>query len=451
MQLICVSVSHHNTPVELRECISLSNEMIESKLSEYPIRSEPFESIMEIVVLSTCNRLEMYVVVSMPEGIEENQDLAFELLQKYARDAFDLPDALIEPYLRRYAGIEVVTHLFRVTAGLDSIAIGETQILGQVARAFEVGLRSGTGGTTTATRHVLSSLFQAALHTGKRVRSETEIGRRPTSISSIAIQLAESTLGNLADRKILVIGAGKIGKSTIEALKVRRAQQIVLANRTDKAAVEMAERLGGTAIPYAHLAEGIRDADIVFTSTAAPLAIIGWKLISEAMAGRPERPLMLIDLAVPRNVESRAAEIPNVRVFDMDDLQSFAREAPDGGGNQDIRRAERIVADEAAEYEKLLQVIPFIGELHKKIETIRQREVEKTMHYLHEPDNLVREQIELLSHSLVRKILHEPTMHLRTETNQETLNDYVDALSKLFDLSEDGEGPSLQNGEKWRL
>jgi glutamyl-tRNA reductase len=453
MQLICLSVSHHNTPVELRECISLSNETIERRLSKYPIRSAPYESIMEIVVLSTCNRLEMYAVVSMPEGIDENQDTAFELLRKYARDAFNLPDELIEPYLRRYAGMEVVNHLYRVTAGLDSIAIGETQILGQVARALELGLQSKGAGDITrpAGRHVLSSLFQAAIHTGKRVRSETEIGRRPISISSIAIQLAESTLGSLADRKILVIGAGKIGKSTIEALKVRQVQQIALANRTDSAAVEMAERLGGTAIPYASLVEGISDADIVFTSTAAPVAIIGWMMISEVMAERPDRPLMLIDLAVPRNVESRAAEIPNVQVFDMDDLQSFAREAATVGSSKDISRAEWIVADEAAEYEKLLQVIPFIGELHKKVEIIRQREVEKTMRYLHEPDNEVREQIELLSHSLVRKILHEPTMHLRTETNQETLNDYVDALSKLFDLSEDGEVQSLQNGEKWRL
>ena len=429
MRLICLSVSHHNTSVEMRECLSITPDRIESALSRFPTRVGEFEPIHEVVFLSTCNRLEIYGLISSNDELAEDSNSIFQPVLTYLRDVFEIPIHPIEPYFRFYTGNSTVAHLFQVTAGLDSIAIGETQILGQVSQALDIALQCGSA------RHVLASLFRAAIHAGKRVRNETEIGRRPISISSIAVQLAETTLGTLTDKQILVIGAGKMSGYAITSLREHGVQEITLANRTYQRATEMVAKYGGEALPFEDIPAGLKDADVVFTSTAALQPILHWKLMGEIMSHRPHRPLTLIDLAVPRNVETRVREIANVQLFDMDDLQRYVNTAK-VGCHQNIAYAKTIVAEEVADYENLLQVIPFIGELHKKVEQIRQSEVARTLRHLSDPDPEVLEQIDLLSRALVRKILHEPTMHLRTETNQETLNDYVDTLARLFDLSE---------------
>ena len=429
MHLICLSVSHHNTPVEMRECLSIPSDRIESALSKCPIRVGEFEPILEMAFLSTCNRLEIYALMSLTQELEEDSNSIFQPILTYLRNAFEIPTQPIEPYFRAYTGNSTVAHLFQVAAGLDSIAIGETQILGQVSQALDIALQCGSA------RHVLASLFRAAIHAGKRVRNETEIGRWPISISSIAVQLAETTLGTLTHKQILIIGAGKMGGYAITSLKEHGVQQIILANRTYQRAIELVAKYGGEALPFENMPDGLKDADVVFTSTAASQPILQRDLIGEVMSQRPHRPLTLIDLAVPRNVETRVGEIANVQLFDMDDLQRYVT-ASGNGSHQNIAYAKSIVDEEVADYEKLLRVIPFIGELHKKVEQIRQIEVARAAKHLVKPDPEVLEQIDLLSRALVRKILHEPTMHLRNETNQENLNDYVDALSRLFDLSE---------------
>lgn len=444
MQLICLSVTHHLTPLELRECLSLSVEAIERAAVDFPIRAGGSEEITEMAILSTCNRLEIYALVSLAEGGTESAETVFRPLLSYLDEAFGLSTDEVEVYFQSYTGIQVVEHLFQVAAGLDSIAIGETQILGQVSRALDTALRIGTA------RHVLSSLFRSAIHAGKRVRSETEIGRHPTSIAAIAIQHAEREFGTLEDKKVLVVGAGKMGACAVDALRQHAVRQILLTNRTNLHAIDLARQLkfDGEILPFEALASGIQEADLVFTSTAAPLPIIHHDLIQEVMARRAHRPLTFIDLAVPRNVEAKTVAIPGVRLFDMDDLQAYVKTA-EASSHPDLASAKAIVDEEVAEYEKLLRIIPFIGELHKKVELIRQREVEKTLRYLRTSDPEVCERIEMLSRSLVRKILHEPTMHLRTETNQETLNEYVDTLGRLFDLSENEGSLSFQNGDSW--
>lgn len=427
MRLICLSVSHHNTPVELRECLSLTSDMIESALSKFPIRVSGFESILEMVFLSTCNRLEIYALMSLTHELEEDSNSIFQPILTYLREALEITTHPIEPYLRFYSGNSTVKHLFQVAAGLDSIAIGETQILGQVSQALELALQSGSA------RHVLALLFRSAIHAGKRVQNDTEIGRRPISISSIAVHLAEATLSTLTNKQILVIGAGKMGGYAIASLREHGIQKITLVNRTYQRATELVAKYGGEALLFENMPYGLKDADVVFTSTAATQPILHRELIGEVMSYRPHRPLLLVDLAVPRNVETRVREIANVRLFDMDDLQRFVTTSG-VGSHQNIALAKSIVDEEVADYEKLLRVIPFIGELHKKVEHIRHVEVARTLKHLSNPDPEVLEQIDLLSRALVRKILHEPTMHLRTETNQETLNDYVGSLARLFDL-----------------
>ncbi len=402
-------------------------------LTQNPLRKGKFESISELVILSTCNRLEFYACVSsepsMAGGGEKTAGTFGQPLLAYMRQALPVTGAF-ESHLHRYHGIRAAGHLFKVSAGLDSIALGETQILGQVSRALETALRLGSA------RHVLPSLFQTAIHIGKRVHSETEIGRRPTSIGSVAVQLAEKEIGPLAGRKLLVVGAGKIGGHTLEALRAQGADSILLANRTYQHALTLTARSGASALPFKQLFDGLIAADVVFTATAAPAPIISRQEIEEVMACRPGRPLALLDLAVPRNIETHAGIVPGVRLYDMDDIQAYARQ--DGrGSTQELAHAEAILAEETAEYERLLRIIPFIGELHKKAEELRKREVERTLQHLHNPDPEVSQQIELLSKSLVRKVLHEPTMHLRKEANRSTLKDYVNILSALFDLKQD--------------
>lgn len=443
MQLLCLSISHHNAPVELRESLSLCSEVIDGAFSKTPIRTGSFETISEMAILSTCNRLEVYALAMLPEGADERSQLALQPVLAYLQEAFEIPVSQVEPFFHPYLGIQAANHLFQVAAGLDSIAIGESQILGQVSRALDTALRLGSA------RHVLSSLFRSAIHAGKRVQNETEIGRHPTNISSIAVHLAEAELGTLSGQKILVIGAGKMGGYAIAALMERGASQITLTNRTYQHSFDIVNQSGGKVevLPFERLAEGLVDADLVFTSTAAPLPIICQDLVTEVMSHRSQRPLILFDLSVPRNVESKVNEIPNVRLLDMDDIQSFVKHA-DLSSHPNIASAKLILEEEVAGYEKLLRVIPFIGELHKKVEKIRQQEVDRALKNLHNPEPQVSEQIELLSLALVRKILHEPTMHLRTESNHETLNDYVDTLAKLFDLSESVVTLPYQEGER---
>ncbi len=436
MQIICLSISYHNTPVELRECFSMPDAAVAAVLSQNPLRSGEFEAISELVVLSTCNRLELYATVALAGGMEKKPAAVYQPLLDYMRRALPVSGSF-ESTLHRYRGIRAARHLFRVTSGLDSIALGESQILGQVSRALDTAMRQGSA------RHVLPSLFQTAVHIGKRVHSETGIGRRPTSIGSVAVQMAEKELGGLAGRKVLVIGAGKIGGHTLDALRAQGASTISLANRTYQRAREVTSRFGGLALPYEQLIDGLAAADVVFTATAAPTPILSAHQVEEVMARRPGRPLAMLDLAVPRNIDARAKSISGVRLFDMDDIQAFARvDGHPGKNRQDLRQsnpefaqAEAIVAEETAEYERLLRIIPFIGELHKKAEELRRREVERARQHLHDPDPAVTQQLDLLSKALVRKILHEPTMHLRTEANRETLKDYVRILSQLFDIN----------------
>jgi len=427
MLLISLSVTHHSTPVELRECLSLPEETLAQAIASHPLRSGAFEQLSELAILSTCNRLEVYAVSTADTEDQVDENALFKPLKDYLGEIFQVSLSLAQPYFRHYLGIEAAAHLFQVAAGLDSIAIGETQILGQVSHAMEMGLELGT------TRHVLSSLFRAAIHTGKRVHSETEIGRHPTSISTLAIQLAEANMSALDEKAFLVIGAGKMGGYALQALAARSVRQVVLTNRTFAHAQKLVQQYGGQALPYEQLEEGLAAADAVIASTAAPVPILPRELLARVMAHRPDRPLALIDLAVPRNVAPDVHTLPGVQVFDMDDLQVFARNSV-GHDQLEISHAEAIVSQEIAEYDKLLRIVPLIGELHKKVEKIRQREVEKTLRQLHDPDPEISERIEVLSRSLVRKILHEPTMHLRTEDDQDSLNQYAESVMRLFDL-----------------
>jgi glutamyl-tRNA reductase len=429
MRLVCLSASHHTTPLALRECLSLSPERIAEALTRHPVRHDSADALAGLVVLSTCNRLELYALVAVPDGMEDAEAAA--PLLSILKDEFELPQETMQPYIQLRSGLQAAEHLFRVAAGLDSIAVGETQILGQVARAFEAAQHLGSAG------HFLSSLFRSAIHAAKRAHSETGLGRHPTSLSALAVELGEARLGPLADRSTLVVGAGKMGTLALEALRERHARQIQLANRSLEHARERVHPPLERALALDCLPEALEQADLVLVAASAPAPLLSRPMLAAALAQRPQRLLTVIDLSVPRSVDPACSYLPGLHLFDLDGLQEYVRTSA-GSRNEELQAAQQILSEELAAFDQLLQVMPLIGELHKKVEQIRQREVQRSLRRLGaDPDPRVAGQIELLSRSLVNKILHEPTMHLRSETDKATLGEYVQTLSALFDLTGD--------------
>jgi glutamyl-tRNA reductase len=441
MQLICLSVSHHQAPVELRECLMLSQTQIEAALSPWRSRAAELQPIEELAILSTCNRLELYALLDPHEDQSLDEESLLAPVRTFLEALLGEASAGLRHSMRLYSGVETAQHLFEVAAGLDSIAIGEAQILGQVSAALETGLRSGSA------RHGLASLFRAALHSGKRVQTETQGGRHPTSLSEIAVQLAEGRLGSLAGKRIVIAGAGRMGELTAAALTARGVDTVRIASRTLQHAVDLARRCGYDALPFERLGEALHEADVLFTALATPQPVFDRALMQAATAGRGIERLTVIDLGVPRNVDPAAGALPGLDRFDVDDLQAFAAQGEAAQGF--LARAHEIVAEEFGEFGKLLRVMPLIGELHRKAEDVRRREVERTLHHLPELDPATQEQIEQLSRSLVRKLLHEPTIHLRDETDPENLREYVQVISKMFDLSQQGQSLLLEECAAW--
>ncbi len=433
MTILCLGLSHKTSPVELRERLNFTSTSLRAALARFGCgRDARPAGISELAILSTCNRLELYACVHSAEAQgAQTADDVFAPLLDFVVEARGLPAAEFEAHLYRHAGRDAVTHLCRVAAGLDSMILGEPQILGQVFEAREMARAQGAAGP------VLSALFRTAIRAGKRARAETAIGRNPASVSSVAVRLAEQVVGELAGRRVLVIGAGEMGTLAVEALRVRGVRHIAVVNRTRRRAAELAERWGGQAFSFEQLVEAIRQADIVIASTEAPHTIIGPGMVRETLIGRSGQPLVLIDIAVPRNVDPAVGDIPNVYVFNIDDLQTRLEGAIVERQNE-VPRVESIVAQEVMTFEEWLRgvdIMPVITDLRQKAEAIRQRELDRTLRHLPDLDSPTREQIERLSRSLVNKLLHEPTVRLRTEAGNGQAAQYADVVRDLFGLT----------------
>jgi glutamyl-tRNA reductase len=311
------------------------------------------------------------------------------------------------------------------------MVLGEPQILGQITEAYEAALSQG------ATGLVLSALFRAAIHTGKRARTETMIGVNPSSVSSVAASAASELLGDLSLRKVLLIGAGEMGAIAARALMKRGASDIVVANRTYRHAVQLAEELNGRAITFQQLSEAMVRADIIITSTGAPHTILNRKLVEPAMAERPDRPLFIIDIAVPRDVDNNVTEIPNVYLQDIDSLQSQADDNVEER-TAEIPHVELIVEEETRhflDWFSSLGVVPTITAMRRRIESLRQQELELLFNRL-DLDERDRQLVEKMSHRLVNKILHQPTTRLKKEAAAGNGVAFTTALRHLFALDE---------------
>lgn len=412
-RLVCLGLSHRTAPVELRE-----------RVGSLGPGAERCPAVEEHVVLDTCYRVELYAHLS--DAVDDARD---ELIRALA-GAHGVEREQLVDHLYVYAGEDVARHLGRVAAGLDSLVLGETEILGQVRTAFEDAEEAGAAGP------VLSMLFRTAISAGRRARNETAIGANPATASSMALSLAQGALGRLHDRRALVIGAGQIGLQTMKAFEGRRIEQTAVANRTRERAAEVADRFGARVFGLDELEEALAWADVVVTATSSETPVVEVETVRRAMDGRADRTLVIVDLAVPADVERDAAEVPGVRLFDVDDLRAGLDEAMTSR-LREIPMVEAIVEDDVEAFARRyrqLEVEPLVVALRRQAEEIRVRELERALGELEDLDPEDAERIAHLTRILVKKLMHEPTVRLRERAGSGDAEDLAAFARDLFGL-----------------
>jgi glutamyl-tRNA reductase len=418
-ELLALGVSHKTAPLDLRERLSLTEGSAVGALRDLTLA----EGIHEAAAISTCNRTELYLVVS---DTVEAESTALGVLTRQA----DIPPTELLGHLYSLRSSEAARHLFQVTAGLDSMILGEAEIQGQVKRAYELAMVEG------ATGLILNRLFHGALSAGGRAREETGISEKGVSIPSVAVGLARRTIGDLSDRRVLVVGAGETAELVARALVTRGAATVFVANRHYDRAIGLAQRFDGTAVRFDELPEQLASADIVVSATNSPHHIVERDGLEHVMEQRPERPLLAIDLAVPRDIEPACREIPGVAVHDIDDVQQIV-ERNASGREAEARRAEQIVEAELDRFERWLaslEVVPTITALREGGDEVVRRvlaENEGRWENLSEAD---RERLETMAKAIASRLLHEPTLRIRRSAGSDEAYFYVSALRELFGL-----------------
>jgi len=418
-ELLALGISHKTAPLALRERVALTEGRASGLLHELVQAPE----VHEAAAISTCNRAELYLVAPDAVGAES---LALGVL---AREAGTPPTELVG-HLYSLRGADAAFHLFRVTAGLDSMIVGEAEVQGQVKRAYELALVEG------ATGPILNRLFRGALAAGKRARSETGITERGVSVPSVAVELAQRALGDLTKRLVLVVGAGETAELTARALAARGVEPAFVANRRYDRAIGLAQRFGGRAIRFEDLPEQMELADIVVASTSSPHHVIEPEALTEVMAVRRGRPLLLIDLAVPRDINPACRDLEGVDLYDMDDLQSQV-ERNASGREAEARRAESVLRAELARFERWLgsqDVVPTVAALRTRADEIVSRvlaENESRWESLGPGD---RERMEAMARAIASRLLHEPTLRLKRSSGEDDAYVFVNALRELFGL-----------------
>lgn len=426
MNIQLIGLNHKTAPVEIRERLGFSPTMLRSALTHFDATHTQahLDHIKEGIILSTCNRMEVYTLVNDPQ-------IARESILTFLSQACDIPQNKFCKYLYIQDGEPAIRHLMRVAGGLDSMVLGEPQILGQITTAYEAALAQQAAGT------VLSALFRAAIHAGKRARTETTISVNSLSISSVAASLATNLLGDLSQLQVLLIGAGEMGEIAARSLLNRGVSKIIVANRTYENAAKLAQAWNGSAISFQHMPEAMAAVDIIITSTGAPHTILDRELIQPVMECRPDRPLFIIDIAVPRDVDPNVLKIPNVHLHDIDDLQS---QADDNVREREceIPQVEAIIDEEINRYLDWLaslDVVSTITDLRRQATDLRQKELERLFNRL-DLDERQKELIATMSHRLINKMLHQPTLRLKKEAANGNGAAHISTLRHLFALDE---------------
>jgi len=421
MHLTLVGLSHKTAPIEIREKLTFPAHRQADALGLLCSG----EQVAEAVILSTCNRTEIYAVTASED---DGVDAVIDFMAEY----HELDRHELVRYLYIVRGEAVVKHLFRVVASLDSMVIGEAQILGQVKEAYEHSFDNGACG------RAFNRLFRQSFEVGKRVRTETEIGENAVSISYAAVELARKVFDSLEGRTILVLGAGKMSELTAKHLVSNGVKAVLVANRTYERAVELAEKFEGQAIRYDELFDRMSEADIVISSTAAQHYVITRDEVAGTLKSRGRRPLFLIDIAVPRDIDPTVNELSNVFVYDIDDLNGVV-ESNLEERMREAKRAEAIIEDEISVFLgwlESLEVVPTIAAIRGKADIIREAELEKAMKRLGGLSDKERQTVEALTCSIVNKMLHGPTARLKQAAGTKEGFAVVESARRLYGLDD---------------
>jgi glutamyl-tRNA reductase len=425
MHLLLVGISHRTAPVELRERVDFQARDLSTALRALSERG----SAREAVVVSTCNRAEMYVACDDAEPTRND-------LMRFLSEFNQVASAEIAPHIYDVTDLDAARHLFRVAAGLDSLVVGEPQILGQVKEAHTVASEAHTAGP------VLNRLFHASFAVGKRVRTDTGLGSGAVSVSYAAVALAKKIFGDLDGRNVVVIGAGEMGKLTAIHLKSQNVRQITIVSRTMSHAARTAEAIGGaSAAPWDELDAVLGAGDIVVTATGATNPILTKAHIETVMRPRRNRPLFIIDIALPRDVEAEAGEIEQVFLYNLDDLQATVRENL-ARRSSEVQRAEAIVDEEVQKFGAWFRsrgAIPTVVALRERFETIRRQELERLDFKMSSLPPEARARVDEITHLIVEKLLLTPTEQLKSLGDADTVGAYSEALTRLFGLADEEE------------
>ncbi|MFK7806152.1 MAG: glutamyl-tRNA reductase [Anaerolineae bacterium] len=409
MKFFCVGINHRTAPVELRERVSISHERLQDRFLETTV-------VNAVAMISTCNRIELYFSA---DGSAQNQ------LVSFWSDCCGVDQEIFADSLYSHEDEAAVNHLLRVSAGLESMVLGEPQILGQVTRAYETSIANQTADP------LLKSVFKFAIRSGKRARTETKISRNPVSVSSIGVSLVKRHSADLANARILVVGAGEMALLAVKGLKSFGFNHITLVNRNQAKAQELAERWQINAAGLADLPKLLRTADALISATSAPNPIILTSHLNQL-----NHPVTLVDLAVPRDIDPACGNLPHVQLYDVDALRHEVAEGL-AERQKEVPHVESILTEELGRYDEWLNesaVHSTLTAMRQQAEQIRQKELARTLKNLGDTDPAMLKHIEKLSQSLVKQLLHRPTKLLRDEARNGTLNGLEESAKKLFDL-----------------
>jgi len=419
-EIVLIGINHKTAPVELRECIAFTED--ESTTALRALADKP--DIKEALVFSTCNRVEVLVVTA-------NKAAAIDSTKEYIAEANKIPREEFEDSLYIHAGDEAVRHIFRVASSLDSMVVGEPQILGQVKEAYRLATEARASGV------ILNRLLHRTFFVAKRIRTETGIGDNAVSISYAAVELGRKIFGSLEGKNVLLVGAGEMAELAVEHLIRNRTEKIYVANRTFENGVALARRFRGQAIRFEEIGESLKLVDIIISSTGSSDYVITRDQVKSVIRIRRNRPIFFIDIAVPRDIDPRVNRLTNSYVYDIDDLQGVIDENIEDRQREAIK-GERIV-DEAVirfrEWYASLEVVPTIVALRKKLETIAETEIKKTLHSNKIPESGIGA-INKMTEALINKIMHDPTLFLKKDSMPGDKSNHIDTVRKLFNLDE---------------
>lgn len=419
MHIVIVGLSHKTAPVEIRERLAFAPTAMERPLHQLLALPQ----VAEGLIVSTCNRVELYVATKEP-------DAAMAALRRFLADYHEVALEEIAANLYDLQGEEAIRHLFRVASSLDSMVIGEPQILGQIKTAYGYAVEFKTAGL------ILNRFLHKAFSVAKRVRTETGIASNAVSVSFAAVELARKIFDRVDDKGVMIIGAGEMCELAAKHFVANGVTKVLVTNRTFERAEKLAAEFNGRAVPFEQFTDHLAEVDIVMTSTGAPNFILGHRQMEEILKRRKHKPMFLIDIAVPRDIDPKVNDLDNAYLYDVDDLQGVVQ-ANLKERHKEAAKAEGIVDQEIGQFHRWLanlEVKPTVIALRQRFEEIRAQELEKTFGNLKDLSDKQRKGIEAMASAIINKLLHQPTALLKRSQDDTGSEDYVDAVRALFDL-----------------